>query len=146
MIVVFYVYKHELKVTVYFLNGCTYFPCAPTSLATYLPWEEKKKKIVKNERCLDLLRCKEMFVYLSNVKLKSDDCRVPSHNLFTLAQVSKDQKAKDRWKFHVSCPRPKLQVYPKQNGWKLELSSPEFADRHRLVDPNKIILDIWIYL
>ena len=59
----------NLKVTMHFLHGCTYFPCAPTNFATYLPWAKKKKKIVSQERTLTT----SMQGNLSTDKLKSDD-------------------------------------------------------------------------
>ena len=58
----------KLKVTRYVFNGCTYFPCVPTTYATYFPWQNL---FGKNEHWL--LQCKEISIYLSTDKLNSDD-------------------------------------------------------------------------
>ena len=57
--------------------------------------------------------CKEIFVFLTTDMLKSVDlCFTWYLYSCTSVQGAKDKKKKKGWrKFHVSCPRPKLQVY-----------------------------------
>ena len=79
----------KLKVIIHFFNGCTNFPCAPTSFATYLPSGKKKCLARSEERTLTTLT-QELCIYLSAEKLKSDDwCFI--YVLFPLALESKKQ-------------------------------------------------------
>ena len=99
------VYKHETEG-----NDVLFEPtlsvCPPTLLLNSL---EKNCSARTNTYFMDARKSSFIWLLMS-YKVITD----VSHDLFTLALVSKEQNTANGswWKFHVSCPRPKLQVYP----------------------------------
>ena len=85
----------------YFFSGYIYLPCAPTSFATHLPWENCLAGM--NTDYFDAGKSPFIWV-LTSQKVIID----VSQDLFILLLVSTEQKVDES---SVSCP--KLQIYHK---------------------------------